>query len=92
MAAAQAAIGAAARELRLPTVRDQAARLAEIAVRERRTHLAFLAVEVDDRSARTCARRIAEIRFPRIKRLAEFNVDAVPAVTPAQLAGLAVGT
>ena len=32
--AAQAAIGAAARELRLPTVRAQAARLAEIAARE----------------------------------------------------------
>ena len=41
--AAQAAIGAAARELKLPTVRDQAARLAEIAVRERHTHLAYLA-------------------------------------------------
>ena len=88
--AAQAAIGAAARELRLPTVRDQAARLAEIAVRERHTHLAFLAeilaAEVDDRSGRTRARRIAEARFPRIKRLAEFHTGAVPTVTPAQLA------
>ena len=93
--AAQAAIGAAARELRLPTVRAEAARLAEIAVRERHTHLAFLAeilaAEVDDRSGRTRARRIAEARFPRIKRLAEFNVSAVPAITPAQLAGLAAG-
>jgi hypothetical protein len=42
-AAAQAAIGAAARELRLPTVRDQAARLAEIAAREHATYLAYLA-------------------------------------------------
>ena len=41
--AAQAAIGAAARELHLPTVRDQATRLAEIAVRQRHTHLAYLA-------------------------------------------------
>jgi DNA replication protein DnaC len=93
--AAQAAIGAAARELRLPTVRAEATRLAEIAVRERHTHLAFLAeilaAEVDDRSGRTRARRIAEARFPRIKRLAEFNVDAVPAIAPAQLAGLAAG-
>jgi hypothetical protein len=32
--AAQAAIGAAARELHLPTVRAEATRLAEIAVRE----------------------------------------------------------
>jgi DNA replication protein DnaC len=93
--AAQAAIGAAARELKLPTVRAEAARLAEIAVRERRTHLAFLAevlaAEVDDRSGRRRARRIAEARFPRIKRLAEFSVDAVPAITPAQLAVLAAG-
>ena len=40
--AAQAAIGAAARELHLPTVRDEALRLAQIAVRERQTYLAFL--------------------------------------------------
>ena len=42
-AAAQAAIGAAARELPLPAVRDQAARLAGIAAREHATHLAYLA-------------------------------------------------
>src|SRR5215218_4673281 len=62
----------AARELKLPTVRADAARLAEIAVRERQTHLAYLAellsAEIDDRT-----RRIAEARFPRIKRLADFN-------------------
>ncbi len=60
-AAAQAAIGAAARELKLPTVRDQAARLAEIAAREHSTYLAYLAevlaAELDDRSARRRARR-----------------------------------
>jgi hypothetical protein len=42
-AAAQAAIGATARELPLPAVRDQAARLAEIAAREHATQLAYLA-------------------------------------------------
>ena len=41
--AAQAAIGAAARELRLPTIRAQASRLPEIAVRERQSYLVFLA-------------------------------------------------
>ena len=93
--AAQAAIGAAARELHLPTVRDEAARLAEIAVRERQTHLGFLAevlaAEVDDRSDRRRTRRIAEAKFPRLKRLSEFNVDAVPSITAAQLATLAAG-
>jgi len=94
--AAQAAIGAAARELKLPTIRAEAARLAEIAVRERHTHLAYLAeilsAELDDRSGRRRARRIAEARFPRLKRLADFNTDAVPAITPAQLARLATGS
>jgi DNA replication protein DnaC len=93
--AAQAAIGAAARELKLPTVRDQAARLAEIAAREHSSYMAYLAevlaAELDDRSARRRARRIAEARFPRIKRLADFNTDAVPSVTPALLARLATG-
>lgn len=93
--AAQAAIGAAARELHLPTVRDEAARLAEIAVRERQTHLGFLAevlsAEVDDRNDRRRARRISEAKFPRLKRLADFNTEAVPSVTAAQLATLASG-
>jgi DNA replication protein DnaC len=93
---AQAAIGAAARELHLPTVRDEAARLAEIALRERRSHLGFLAevlvAEVDDRYDRRRTRRITEAKFPRLKRLAEFNLDAVPTITPAHLAALATGT
>ena len=94
-AAAQAAIGAAARELHLPTVREEAGRLAEIAVRERHTHLGFLAevlsAEVDERCERRRARRIAEARFPRLKRLSEFNLDAVASIAPAQLAALASG-
>jgi len=93
--AAQAAIGAAARELHLPTVRDEATHLAEIAVRERQTHLGYLAevltAEVDERSDRRRTRRIAEARFPRLKRLSDFNIDAVPTIAAAQLATLASG-
>ena len=93
--AAQAAIGAAARELKLPTVRDQAARLAQTAARQRHTHLAYLAevlaAELDDRTERRRARRIAEAKFPRLKRLADFNTDHVPAITPGQIAHLAAG-
>jgi DNA replication protein DnaC len=92
--AALAAIGAAARELKLPTVRADAARLAEIAVRERQTHLAYLAellsAEIDDRTGRRRIRRIAEARFPRIKRLADFSTDAIPGIA-ATLATLAAG-
>ena len=94
--AAQAAIGAAARELHLPTVRDEAARLAQIAVRERQTYLGFLAevlaAEVDERATRRRTRRITEARFPRLKRLADFDVSAAPTIQPAQLAALASGT
>jgi DNA replication protein DnaC len=94
-AAAQAAIGAAARELHLPTVRAESNRLAEIAVRERRTHLGYLAevlsAEVDDRTQRRRARRISEAKFPRLKRLSEFNVDAVDTIAPATLAHLTTG-
>jgi len=94
--AAQAAIGAAARELHLPTVRDEALRLAEIALRERQTYLAFLAevlaAEVDERATRRHTRRVTEARFPRVKRLADFDVSAAPTIQPAQLAALASGT
>jgi DNA replication protein DnaC len=93
--AAQAAIGAAARELRLPTIRAEATRLAEIAIRERQSYLVFLAelmaAEVDDRAERRRARRITEAKFPRMKRLSEFNVDIVPTIQAAQLATLASG-
>jgi len=94
--AAQASINVSARELHLPTVRAEADRLAETAVRERRTHLGFLAevlaAEVDDRTERRRVRRVAEAKFPRLKRLADFNLDAVPAITPATVAHLATGT
>lgn len=94
--AAQAAIGAAARELHLPTVRDEANRLAEIALRERQTYLAFLAeilaAEVDERATRRRTRRITEARFPRVKQLADFDLSAAPTIQPAQLAALAKGT
>ena len=94
--AAQAAIGAAARELHLPTVRDEATRLAEIAIRERQSYLAFLAevlaAEVDERGAHRRTRRITEARFLHLKRLADFDVNAAPTIQPAQLAALASGT
>jgi len=85
-AAAQTSIGAATRLLHLPTERTEAARLAEVAERERRTHLRYLAevlaAEVDDRTERRRGRRIKDAKFPRLKRLAKFNIDAVPTITP----------
>lgn len=94
-AAAQAAIGAATRELHLPTIRAEAVRIAEIAVREQQSHLAFLAevlaAEVDDRTERRRARRLNDAKFPRIKRLADFDVEAVPGISAGTLGHLAAG-
>lgn len=51
----------------------------------------LLAAEVDDRAERRRARRITQAKFPRLKRLSEFNVDAVPTIQAAQLGALATG-
>jgi DNA replication protein DnaC len=91
--AATAAIGAATRELRLPVVRKDAGRLAEIAERSQISYLAFLAevlsAEVDERAERRRQRRVTEAKFPRIKRLADFDVSSATTVNPATLATLA---
>ena len=93
--AAMAAVAAACRELKLPAVAAEAARLADIALRERLTHRAYLAAllaaEVDERTSRRIARRIAEARFPRTKRLADFDCAAAPTVSLAAIATLAAG-
>ena len=69
--------------------------LADAAARERVTHRAFLAevlsAEVDQRDHRRRARRLLEARFPRLKRLDEFDLAAAPTVNPATLAALAKG-
>jgi DNA replication protein DnaC len=93
--AAALAIEAACRALRLPTARELAGPLAEAAVRDRLTHRAYLAevlgAELDDRDARRRERRIKEARFPRLKRLAEFELAAAPTVDPTLLATLEQG-
>lgn len=94
-AAAEAAIGAACAALHLPSVRSHAGELADAAARERLTHRAYLAevlcAEVDERCARRRARRIGEARFPRLKRLADFDLAVAPTVSPAVVAALAAG-
>lgn len=94
--AAAAAIHAATLELHLPTVRAEAGRLAELAQRSQLSYLAFLtevlAAEVDDRAERRRTRRIHEARFPRIKRLDDFDLGAAPSVNAATVATLASGS
>ena len=93
--AAALTVEATSRELHLPTVRQQASALAEAALRERLSHLAYLAevlsAELDDREARRRERRIHEARFPRLKLLADFDLAAAPTVDPALLAALERG-
>lgn len=94
--AAEAAIGVACRALHLPTIRREAVPVADAAARERLTHRVFLAevlsMEVDERHERRRERRIAEARFPRMKRLSDFDLAAAPTVSPGALAALAAGT
>jgi DNA replication protein DnaC len=91
--AAEAAITAATKLLGLPTIRDEHPRIAEAAARERLTHKAFLAeiltAECDDRDARRRIRRVSEAKFPRTKRLEDFDAAMLPDLPPATLAHLA---
>jgi len=93
--AAEAAIVSACQALHLPTVRTEAGPLADQAAKQRLTHRAYLAevlaAEVDDRDGRRRARRIVEARFPRLKRLEDFDLAAAPFIAPATLAALAKG-
>ena len=93
--AAALQVEATSRALHLPTVRQQAGALAEAALRDRLTHLAYLAEvlqsELDDRDARRRERRIHEARFPRLKHLADFDLEAAPTVDPTMLATLERG-
>ena len=90
--AASLAIDGACRSLHLPTIRAQHGELADAAVRDRSTHRAFLAEvlasEMDERDGRRRERRIAEARFPRLKRLDDLDLSAAPSVPPATLAAL----
>ena len=93
--AAQLRVDAACRTLALPTVRAEAGRIAEAAARERLSHGAFLAevltAECDDRDARRRIRLVHEAKFPRSKRLADFDHTALPDLPAATLAQLAEG-
>ena len=93
--AADAAITAACRTLSLPTVRAQAAPIAEAAARERLSHKAYLvevlSAECDERDSRRRIRRVNEARFPRSKRLEDLDLTTLPGLPAATLTHLASG-
>lgn len=91
--AADAAIDAACRNLRLPTMRGQFPELADAAARDQMTYRRFLAellmAECDDRNRRRSERRIKAAGFPREKALRTFDFDANSAIDPAAIHTLA---
>src|SRR4029453_13586376 len=93
--AAEAAIAAATKTLQLPTIRAQAGQLAAAAAKQRLSHKGFLAggltPEVDEREARRRVRLVNEAKFPRTKRLADFDHTRILDLTPAVLGHLAAG-
>jgi len=93
--AADLAIAAGTTALHLPTIKAEASRIAEAAVRERLTHKAFLAeiltAELDDREARRRLRRIHEAKFPRMKRLEDLDLRQLPGLPATTLAALSAG-
>jgi DNA replication protein DnaC len=89
----QAEIRQACKQLRLPTIAARAEAVATEAARENQSHLAYLAAlleaELDDRAERRRHRRIAEARFPRLKRLSDFNFEEAPQIPAASIRELA---
>ena len=87
--AVEAAIDAASRLLRLPTLRERYREIAAAAEREHLSYKGFLAelllAECDDRDARRAARRVHEAGFPRPKSLTDFDFAANPAINPATI-------
>src|SRR6202050_2007939 len=88
----EAAIRQYAKQLHLPTLGGQFARLAEQAVKEQQSHLSYLEAlmegEVEERGRKAMARRIQEARFPAVKTLEEFDFQCaahIPATQPRNL-------
>ena len=95
-AALEALIDAHAVELKLPTVRRRFRALAEEAVREQQTPVAYLAAlleaEMTERAERREKRRLIDARFPHIKRLEDFRFSDNPKIPQATIAALAEGS
>jgi DNA replication protein DnaC len=94
--AMEALIDAHARELHLPSIRDRFRPLAEEAMRDQQTPLAYLAAlleaEVTERAERREHRRLIDARFPLTKRLEDFRFEENPKIPQATVAALAQGS
>lgn len=85
-----------ARELRLPTLGGQFARLAEEAAKQGQSHLSYLeallAAELEERARNAIARRILEAHFPKVKTLEEFEFEKAAQVPASLIRSLAEGS
>jgi DNA replication protein DnaC len=94
--AMEALIDAHARELHLPSIRDRFRPLAQEAMRDQQTPLAYLAAlleaEVTERAERRERRRLIDARFPLTKRLEDFRFEENPKIPQATVASLAQGS
>lgn len=93
--ALESIIKAQCRQLKLPTVAARCMSVEQEALRSRQSHSAYLSglleQELEDRAQRRAQRRIAEARFPLVKRLSEFKFEEAPTVSGSQIAQLAEG-
>jgi DNA replication protein DnaC len=93
--AVEALVTAACKELHLPTVGARASSLAEEAARANHGHLVYLSEllesELEDRAERRRHRRVADARFPRLKRLDDFSFAEAPHIPAATIRDLATG-
>src|SRR5437899_1321949 len=90
-----ATIAQYAQQLRLLTVGDQFATLAEQAIKERHSHVSYLeallGLEVEERQRQRVGRRILEAHFPKLKTLEEFQFEKAPQLPAALIRNLAEG-
>lgn len=79
--------------LKLPTIRQQAFRLAEEALRQKQSHpdylLGLLEKEWENRQKRGAQRRIKAAQFPFLKTLESFDFNKTPEISPALIHQLA---
>src|SRR6266516_3841538 len=92
---AEAVIQERCKQLHLPAIGGQGARLAEQAEREHHSYLGYLDVllqaELEERERNTIARRLKDAHLPRVKTLEEFDFSRAPAISPARVQALAAG-
>jgi DNA replication protein DnaC len=95
LALQQATIHNYAKQLRLPVLGGQFARLAEEAIKEKQSHVAYLeallAAELEEREHNTVTRRLQEAHLPKLKTLEEFEFQTAPHIPAALIRHLAEG-